>query len=225
MREIKGIVSRQLNLRKSVRRSESDQNRKRRARNMDSAIQIAYINKLPVRVVVLDGTRRNADDASAKVTRASKRLLDPVFWAVTGYDWDTGECTVARGASPADPTGDAREEFEGFEGVAKKRFIVHRRRETKFRALKLEEALRLNRGHLLCEVPNCGFDFAKRYGAVGRGYAQVHHKELLSKSPKKGRKVTLKDLAVVCANCHVMIHHGGECRALETLIPKNSSLR
>src|SRR5262245_48779112 len=34
-----------------------------------------------------------------------------------------------------------------------------------------------------------------------------------------GREVKLKDLAVVCANCHVMIHMGGKCRPLAGLIP------
>jgi 5-methylcytosine-specific restriction enzyme A len=65
-------------------------------------------------------------------------------------------------------------------------------------------------GKLICEVPNCGFDFKKRYGAIGDGYAQVHHLVPLKNAPFDGRKIFLKDLAVVCANCHVMIHRGGE---------------
>jgi 5-methylcytosine-specific restriction protein A len=70
-------------------------------------------------------------------------------------------------------------------------------------------------GRLFCEVPKCGFDFEKRYGALGRGYAQVHHLTPLNKAPKGGRKVLLSDLAIVCANCHAMIHAGGECRPLQ----------
>jgi predicted HNH restriction endonuclease len=34
----------------------------------------------------------------------------------------------------------------------------------------------------------------------------------------------LADLAVVCANCHVMVHLGGGSRALETLIPGRSQV-
>ena len=114
------------------------------------------------------------------------------------------------------------EVLEGFEGAAKRRFVLHRRREAGLRRKKLQEALRRNDGRLVCEVPNCEFDFAERYGVLGVGYAQIHHKELLSEAPKEGRKVTLDDLAVVCANCHVMIHIGGECRPLEGLIsPKH----
>jgi predicted HNH restriction endonuclease len=57
-----------------------------------------------------------------------------------------------------------------------------------------------------------------RHGALDEGYAQVHHLLPLSTSPREGREVSLKDLAVVCANCHVMIHIGGHCRPLTGLI-------
>ena len=58
-------------------------------------------------------------------------------------------------------------------------------------------------GVLLCEA--CGFDFASFYGDRGRGFAECHHKiplsELLPDQPTR-----LQDLAIVCANCHRMIH-------------------
>jgi len=205
-------VFRRLNLRKSAR-AESNSVRKRRALSMDSAIREAYVYRLPVRVVLLDGDRQRTP------VRASRRLLDAAPWAVTRYSWETGDCMVIRGAVPVAPTGDAVDEIEAFgEGTLKRRFVVHRKRERQLRQRKLDEVLRKNRGRLACEVPNCGFDFVEQYGDLGIGYAQVHHKEPLSTAPKKGRKVTLKDLAVVCANCHVMIHHGGECRPLHMLI-------
>jgi predicted HNH restriction endonuclease len=47
----------------------------------------------------------------------------------------------------------------------------------------------------------------------------VHHRVALNKSAKSGRETKLSDLAIVCANCHVMIHKGGECRELAGLIP------
>ncbi|WP_370693652.1 HNH endonuclease [Nitrospira tepida] len=67
-------------------------------------------------------------------------------------------------------------------------------------------------------MPKCGFDFGKRYGRIGIGYAQVHHLRPLSSVPAKGVKSKLSHLAIVCANCHVMIHHGGQCRPLKNLI-------
>ena len=217
MHEADGAVTRQLNLRKSALR-ETDHNRKRRALRMDDAIRVAYSNQLPIRVIVLDGTKRNANDPKAKVTR-TKRLLDPVFWAVTAYDFSTGQCILARGKTPRELEQNFdSDEFQGFEGEARRLFILHRRREAGLRNRKLQEVLRLNEGRLVCEVPNCGFDFAQRYCALGIGYAQVHHKKPISDAPKEGRPVALKELAVVCANCHAMIHKGGACRALDTLI-------
>lgn len=112
-------------------------------------------------------------------------------------------------------------ELSAFEGKKRKAFIVHRTREEKLRSAKIREAISKGRGHIKCEVPGCGFDFYERYGEVGHRFAVVHHLAPLSESEASGRKNTLEDLAVVCANCHAMIHRGGECRQLSTLIPKH----
>jgi predicted HNH restriction endonuclease len=107
---------------------------------------------------------------------------------------------------------------DAFEGEIRKRWVQHRSRENKFRAKKLADAMRRDGGQLICEVPDCGFNFQNRYGELGAGYAEVHHKVPLSKAPSKGRTVRLSDLAVVCANCHRMIHRNGQCRPLDNLI-------
>ena len=58
--------------------------------------------------------------------------------------------------------------------------------------------------HLQCEV--CGFDFEKKYGALGAGFIEVHHKKPVS----EGEHVTdlENDLVMLCSNCHRMIHRG-----------------
>jgi hypothetical protein len=112
-------------------------------------------------------------------------------------------------------------EFQGSEGAQTERLIRHRQRESKFRDAKIADALKNNGGRLVCEVPRCGFDFADRYGEIGAGYAHVHHNKPLSDAPLEGRRITsadLQELSVVCANCHAMIHRGGECRPIDTLI-------
>lgn len=110
-----------------------------------------------------------------------------------------------------------QDEPEGIEGDIRLYLVKHRRREAFLREAKLAEALQRGNGRLVCEVPGCSFDFGEVYGAVGRGYAQVHHLRPLANldQPEETR---LGDLAVVCANCHEMIHRGGECRDLATLI-------
>ena len=57
---------------------------------------------------------------------------------------------------------------------------------------------------LKCEV--CGFDFKKAYGKLGAGYIEVHHKKPVS----EGVRMTdlNNDLAMLCSNCHRMIHRG-----------------
>ncbi|WP_454254417.1 MrcB family domain-containing protein [Pseudomonas sp. Marseille-Q8238] len=54
---------------------------------------------------------------------------------------------------------------------------------------------------------SCGFDFEKKYGALGKGFIEAHH--LTPVSTLKGRKIGLdprKDFTVLCSNCHRMIH-------------------
>ena len=109
------------------------------------------------------------------------------------------------------------EELIGIEGEKRLMLVAHRKREKGLRDLKIAKAKEFNGGRLICEVPGCAFDFEKVYGPVGANYAQVHHLIPLSSSDGQ-REVTLLDLAIVCANCHAMIHRGGECRSLETLI-------
>jgi hypothetical protein len=104
------------------------------------------------------------------------------------------------------------------EGIMSVRLVKHRSRERALRAVKLADfAAKSTDGRLRCEVPGCSFDFEERYGELGRGFAQVHHLRPLAEAagPVQTR---LEELAVVCANCHAMIHTGGETRTLESLI-------
>lgn len=108
------------------------------------------------------------------------------------------------------------EELFAFEGTVQNQFVKHRRRESRLRDQKIIDALRA--GNLKCEVPGCGFDFERVYGSIGAGFAEVHHRRGLARSGPTKTKLT--DLAIVCANCHRMIHRGGKCRHLDTIIPR-----
>jgi 5-methylcytosine-specific restriction protein A len=193
---------------------------KRRARAVDKDIQTAYLNQLPIDAILLSGTRRDRTDPSAKASRVSRRQLDGVQWAVTEYDFESGDFLLTRGAKPVVPFAQTIDmEAAAFpEGAPRRAFRSHRHRERRARLAKLKESKLKNGDRLVCEVPNCGFDFLKRYGAIGEGYAQVHHLEPLSEAPRTGIMTTLDKLAIVCANCHAMIHVGGQCRPLAGLI-------
>ena len=64
-----------------------------------------------------------------------------------------------------------------------------------------------SRGRLACEV--CGFDFENRYGTRGAGFCEVHHRLPLSRVVEE-TTTTLRDLAIVCSNCHRMLHREPE---------------
>ncbi len=52
----------------------------------------------------------------------------------------------------------------------------------------------------------CGFDFQKKYGDRGNGFIEVHHKKPVSTLKKDTKINPQKDMAVVCSNCHRIIH-------------------
>ena len=66
---------------------------------------------------------------------------------------------------------------------------------------------------LACEV--CGFDFNLTYGKRGEGFCEVHHCNPLSLGGE--RVTTPQDLAIVCSNCHRMLHRGGNLLSIEEL--------
>lgn len=187
-----------------------------RSGEINRLIRLAYTEHLPIRVILVDGQQ----GMNGEKTVVETRRLDPQSWAVTEYDFDTGKCLMVRGAAPVGPAAHTADiELSWFEGSKITAFVIHRTRELAARQAKIQDSKRRNGGKLICEVPKCKFDFAKRYGSLGEGYAQVHHLDALSSRPKRGNATRLTDLAVVCANCHVMIHIGGECRPLKDLIP------
>jgi 5-methylcytosine-specific restriction protein A len=82
--------------------------------------------------------------------------------------------------------------------------ILHRRRERSRAAVAQKKKQVLDRtGALECEV--CGFDFERVYGAMGSGFAECHHTVPLCDLGDSTR-MRLSDLAIVCANCHRMLH-------------------
>lgn len=94
------------------------------------------------------------------------------------------------------------EELEPQEG----RFLVriHRSRERNRKIVERKKAHALKEhGVLECEC--CGFDFAQTYGERGHGYIECHHKKPVSEI-EVGQPTRLDDLALVCSNCHRMIH-------------------
>lgn len=81
------------------------------------------------------------------------------------------------------------------------KFRLHKRIE---RNKKLVKEVKKIQGYV-CKV--CSINFENKYGVIGKGYIEAHH--LRPISTIKGSKIALdpaQDFAVLCANCHRMIH-------------------
>jgi 5-methylcytosine-specific restriction protein A len=99
------------------------------------------------------------------------------------------------------PEGDEPPEMD-FEDAS--RFRLHKRIE---RNAGLAKKVKQLQGYT-CKV--CGTNFESRYGVIGHGFIEAHHLKPLASL--KGKKVAMDpatDFAVLCANCHRMIHRSG----------------
>jgi 5-methylcytosine-specific restriction enzyme A len=98
------------------------------------------------------------------------------------------------------------------EGDVLRREHLRRERNPGLRRSKLTEAKR--RGlPIACEV--CGFDFCRTYGERGRDFIECHHRTPLNVTGKV--KTKLADLALICSNCHRMIHRTRDWLTIEQL--------
>ncbi|WP_335621821.1 HNH endonuclease [Clostridium argentinense] len=95
------------------------------------------------------------------------------------------------------------EENEYFEG--KIAFRKHRTRERNPKVIKKakERFMKINNGRLFCEA--CGFDFFEVYGERGKDFIEGHHTKFVSEL-SDGDMTRVEDIAMLCSNCHRMIH-------------------
>lgn len=140
------------------------------------------------------------------------RLRDTAMAIARGYQ------VLPQSHSYSDDQDD--EEFP--EGKILTRLHKLRERNSTLTKRKKKKVLKEN-GNLECQV--CSFDFNKAYGQLGYGFAECHHTIPLS-SMKSVRKTKLSELAIVCANCHRMLHNSHEWLSIEelkTIINSNRS--
>jgi 5-methylcytosine-specific restriction enzyme A len=91
---------------------------------------------------------------------------------------------------------------EAEEGRAVTRVHIRRERSRKLVARKKKSVLK-KVGFLECEA--CGFRFDQVYGERGEGFIECHHtKPVHTLEPNE--KTHIKDLSLLCSNCHRMIH-------------------
>jgi len=92
---------------------------------------------------------------------------------------------------------------------------VHRVRERNQKLVEAKKQRSLKNGKgLICE--GCGFDFEGTYGKRGAGFIECHHTKAVE-SLVEGDRTRIDDLALVCANCHRMIHRERPWLTMEQL--------
>lgn len=82
-------------------------------------------------------------------------------------------------------------------------YKMHKFRERNGAVVKAKKLHAAENGELICEV--CGFDFEETYGDLGKGFIEAHHIQPLSEYSENDT-TTEDDLALVCSNCHRMLH-------------------
>lgn len=92
---------------------------------------------------------------------------------------------------------------EGFpEGKIVERRHIARERNSALIAQAKEQFKRENK-RLFCEA--CNFDFEKVYGQRGLNYIEAHHTIPVSEM-LPSQKTKISDIAMVCSNCHRILH-------------------
>ena len=103
-------------------------------------------------------------------------------------------------ADALDSTLDYREGFP--EGRTLEQ--IHKQKERSSKVIKLaKESAKDRAGKLVCEV--CEFNFADCYGDLGVNYIEAHHTLPVSEL-EEGHVTRIEDIALVCSNCHKMLH-------------------
>ncbi len=110
------------------------------------------------------------------------------FWLISTLDFDI-----------EDAESDDDEFPEG--GFIKKTHLARERDPKVVAAAK--KKFKAKNGKLYCEV--CEFDFEKNYGSIGKDFIEAHHTIPVSMM-SRNHKTKASDLAMVCSNCHRMLH-------------------
>lgn len=109
----------------------------------------------------------------------------------------------------------AEEEDELAFPEGKEIFRLHISKERNKELIRAAKQKRLQTDtNLSCEV--CGFSFVDKYGELGKGFIEAHHLFPISKL-KEETKTKIEDLALVCSNCHRMLHRKRPWLELEEL--------
>jgi HNH endonuclease len=204
MQVTSGSISVSLNARKDSQRLKANGAKSvwiSRAERVDTAIQRALKDKLKLRVIVNDGTMRDAMDPKAKASKVKHRYLDPVPWTIASYKFATGDCVLVRG-------GKAITFVDQFDvpihsAAPVEQVDVHGTAYVRDPAVRAAALLRANGRCEYCNQPG----FALPNGAV---FLETHHIVPLS----AGGSDHVSNVAGICPNHHREAHYGAAAQVI-----------
>lgn len=204
----------------------------------DTSLPVKALSRLLKRLgerrgIELSGTYRNASGVYMKMMNF--RRFDPAFQAagkvglpkgnrLEGLVWaefaERSDALVQAAHAIRTAINDdavkissVDDDLEAEEGGLILRLHLSRERSRKLIQRKREQVL-IQSGRLACEA--CDFEFANSYGELGQGFIEIHHKKPVA-TLAPGDKTRLEDLALVCANCHRMLHRRKALLSVEDL--------
>ncbi|WP_434686948.1 HNH endonuclease [Pseudanabaena minima] len=103
-----------------------------------------------------------------------------------------------------DPTPFKEDDDELVFPEGKEVYRLHRSKERNKSVINLAKKRAKDSDPLLC-CSVCDFSFSKAYGAIGEDFIEAHHTKPLSEITEE-IETKVEDIALVCSNCHKMIH-------------------
>lgn len=86
----------------------------------------------------------------------------------------------------------------------KEKYRLHKYKERNGEVVRLAKERHLERDQKLsCQI--CNFSFTDMYGDLGIGFIEAHHINPISEI-KEEAFISIEDFALVCSNCHRMLH-------------------
>jgi len=137
-------------------------------------------------------------------SNSSKSEIIDVYWRLNGAEFKRAPVVIT-------VTGDGFDEGDPI-------LLLHMRQERsrKLRNQKIVE-VKASGQRLTCEA--CSFLFSDKYGEIGTDFCEVHHRVPLSVT---GRTLAAtSDLAIMCSNCHRMIHRTKPMITVEEFAARN----
>jgi len=176
------------------------------------------------RMKIMFGTDTHNGEIGCIILSDFKRFDNPVYLSGIGIDFKNG-IVSGKGIKEREVTNIFDHGFNSVEPIMSKfnelnriRFtedekefpegkymlIQHLVRERNPEVIRLAKARTLQQnGKLICVV--CEFDFKEQYGDIGEGYIEGHHTKPISEMDEN-EHTKVEDIALVCANCHRMLH-------------------